>query len=197
MVEGHTLEFLKLVQNLVARNVRVVHLGLEKVRSLCALDVAYKGDVGVAVAVREAEGKFERKVFRGKVEFPYIPGFLFMREAPLMLQALDGLECDLILVDGHGIAHPRKSGIATVIGVLLDKPTIGVAKSKLAGEVVREGGVDFIVIDGEKRGVKIGKYYYSPGHLTDLEDCIDLGKRGYPKALKIADRVSKEEKKLL
>ncbi len=195
MVEGHTLDFLKLIQLLVARNVKLVHLGLEKVRSLCALDVAYKGDIGVAVAVREEGGNFEYRVFKGKVEFPYIPGFLFMREAPLMIKALEGLQCDLILVDGHGIAHPRKSGIATVIGVLLDKPTIGVAKSKLAGEVISDEGIDYIVIDGEKRGVKLGKYYYSPGHLTDLQDCVELGKRGYPAVLRLADKISKEEKK--
>lgn len=195
MVETHTLRFLELVQHLVARNYRESHLGLENVRSLCALDVAYKGDLGVAVAVREDGGKLEVRKFVGRVEFPYIPGFLFMREAPLMLEALDGLSCDLILVDGHGLAHPRKSGIATVIGVLLQVPTIGVAKSRLSGEIVREDEIEYVVIDGEKRGVKWGKYYYSPGNLTDLQDCIDLAKRGYPRVLKEADRISKEEKR--
>ncbi|MGC9105553.1 MAG: endonuclease V [Thermoprotei archaeon] len=195
MVERHTLKFLERFQYLISKNVRQSHLGIENVRSVCALDVAYKGDTGIAVAVIEREGKLDVRKFVGKVEFPYVPGFLFMREAPLMLEALGDAECDLILVDGHGIAHPRKSGIATVIGVLLERPSIGVAKSKLAGEVVNEGGIDYVLIDGEKRGVRFGKYYYSPGNLTDLQDCIDLAKRGYPYVLRLADRISKEEKK--
>ena len=65
MVETHTLRFLELVQRLVAKNYRESHLGLENVRSLCALDVAYKGDLGVAVAVREEGGAQQGRPAQG------------------------------------------------------------------------------------------------------------------------------------
>ncbi len=191
----YLVNFLRLIQLLIAKNVVLEHFGLENARSICGVDVAYKGEEGFAVAVRFDGKNYEHRSVKGKVDFPYIPGYLFMREAPIMLKALEGLTCDLILVDGHGLAHPRKSGIATVIGVLLDAHTIGVAKSKLVGEIVEEGGVNYVVVNGEKVGVKVGKYYYSPGNRTDLQDVIELSSKGYPEVLRVADRLSKELKR--
>lgn len=194
-MEKYVLDFLIKIQHLIANNVKIRHLGLENVKSICGVDIAYKGDIGYAVAVKEENGKFEHNLVKGEVFFPYIPTFLFMREAPLMLAALEKFDCDLILVDGQGLAHPRKSGIATVIGVLLDKPTIGVAKSRLTGEFVIENGITYVVVNNEKVGVKSGKYIYSIGNKTDLDDIITISKRGYPTVLRLADKLSKELKK--
>ena len=195
-MEDPLLNFLVKFQYLVSKNVKISHLGIENIKKICALDVAYSGDIGYAVAVYFDGSKYEHNVISGKVNFPYIPTFLFMREAPLMIKALEKYQdlCELTLVDGHGLAHPRRSGIATVIGVLLDIPTIGVAKSKLFGDEVKENETTYIVVNGEKVGVKQGKYYFSIGNKVDLEDVTALAKKGYPYILKLADRLSKEVK---
>ncbi|MEM0091004.1 MAG: endonuclease V [Saccharolobus sp.] len=197
MVEKHLLEFLEKLQLLFAKNLIISHFNISRAKKICGVDVAYNGNIGYSVGVSMdiTTENYNYNSYKGEVSFPYIPGFLFMREAPLMLEALKNLECDLILIDGHGIAHPRRSGIATVIGVLLDFPTIGVAKSKLVGDLIEENGITYLYFKNEKVGVKFGKYFYSPGNKVDLQDCIDLGKNGYPKVLRIADMLTKKLKK--
>ena len=80
--------------------------------------------------------KLEERWVHGRSRFPYIPGLLSFREIPHLLEALKRLETDpdLILCDGQGIAHPRGLGLASHLGLLLNKPTIGCAKSRLIGE---------------------------------------------------------------
>ncbi|QKQ99104.1 endonuclease V [Metallosphaera tengchongensis] len=187
-------DFLILLQRLVAKQVKFQRLG--NVKRVCAVDVAYKGNTGIAVAVCDGDEKEVHKV-TGKVSFPYIPGLLFIREAPIMLKALEGTHPELLLVDGHGIAHPRRSGIATVLGVLLEVPTIGIAKSRLVGDIVEENGVKYLVIQGERVGVKQGKYYFSPGNLVTLEDVVQFSRSGYPELLREADKLSKEYRREL
>ena len=126
----------------------------------------------------------ETKVVNGKLDFPYIPGLLSFREAPLTLAACQRLTItpDLILVDGQGIAHPRRLGLASHLGLWLNTPTIGCAKSLLCGQHEvpgEESGSYTEVIDrGEtigaalrtKPGVK--PIYLSIGHKIDLETAI-------------------------
>jgi deoxyribonuclease V len=123
---------------------------------------------------------------RSVAKFPYVPGLLSFREAPSLLEVWESLKTkpDVLMLDGQGIAHPRRFGIACHMGVLLDWPTIGCAKSILVGrygELELEAGSQSPLVDkGEQVGValrtkkKVAPVYVSPGHLTDLDSAVDL-----------------------
>jgi len=118
------------------------------------------------------------------VDFPYIPGLLSFRESPVLLAAYEKLRLkpDLILVDGQGIAHPRRFGIASHLGVLLDTPTIGCAKSLLCGTHdslgAEVGGAAEIEHEGEVVGMvlrtkaNVQPVYVSIGHKVDLTAAV-------------------------
>ncbi|MCX8049606.1 MAG: deoxyribonuclease V [Methylohalobius sp.] len=140
--------------------------------------------------------------------FPYIPGLLSFRELPAVLAALEKLPMipDLILCDGQGIAHPRRLGIASHLGVLLDHPTIGVGKTRLVGRhdpVPDQRGAWVPLIDrGEtvgaalrtREGVK--PIYVSPGHRISLPSAVSwvmacTRRFRLPEATRLADRLSR------
>jgi len=118
--------------------------------------------------------------------FPYIPGLLAFREGPALIEAFRRLrsEPDVIFFDGHGIAHPRGIGIASHVGLLLDRPSIGVAKSLLTGSVAKpgfmRGSMTPILRDGETIGMAVRTkewakpVYVSVGHRISLEAAVDL-----------------------
>jgi deoxyribonuclease V len=120
-----------------------------------------------------------------RVEFPYVPGLLTFREAPLILAAFEKLTVtpDLVMVDGQGIAHPRRIGLAAHLGLCLGIPAIGCAKSRLIGEYAEpeneSGSYTELSDKGEvigavvrtKAGVK--PVYVSIGHMIDLPSAID------------------------
>jgi deoxyribonuclease V len=121
-----------------------------------------------------------------KVNFPYIPGLLSFREAPACIDAIEKLKTtpDVFIVDGHGIAHPRRLGIASHIGLLIDKPTIGCAKSRLIGTFdepgIRKGSYSSLMDSGEKIGVvlrtrtDVKPVYVSIGHKCTLDNAISV-----------------------
>ena len=126
----------------------------------------------------------ETEVVNGELDFPYIPGLLSFRESPLTLAACQRLTItpDLILVDGQGVAHPRRMGLASHLGLFLNRPTIGCAKSLLCGSHEEPGekpGSYAEVVDrGETIGAalrtKLGAkpVYVSIGHKVDLQAAI-------------------------
>ena len=126
----------------------------------------------------------ETKIVTGKLDFPYVPGLLSFREAPLTLAACERLALtpDLILVDGQGIAHPRRMGLASHLGLFLDTPTIGCAKSLLCGSHQvpgEEPGSYAEVVDrdetiGAALRTRLGTkpIYVSIGHKVDLQAAI-------------------------
>lgn len=149
----------------------------------------------------------EERVVEQPVTFPYIPGLLSFREAPVGLAAIRSLETrpDLLLVDGQGLAHPRRCGIACHLGLLLDLPTIGCAKSILTGQAEEPGPNpgDWtpLVNRGEIIGAalrtrpKTKPIYVSIGHRISLASAIELVSqcgRGYrlPEPTRLADRIA-------
>lgn len=154
---------------------------LDRVRRLCALDIStQRGAPLFAAAVvleRGAREPLEVATAMLEPELPYIPGLLAFREAPAGLAAIERLRqpWDLLWVDGQGIAHPRGLGIASYLGVLLERPAVGVAKKRLAGEVGElgpEAGATAAILFGhEVRGfalrsrVRSNPLLVSPGHL--------------------------------
>jgi len=126
----------------------------------------------------------ETKVAQETPSFPYVPGLLSFRESPLTLAACEKLSItpDLILVDGQGIAHPQRLGLASHLGLFLDTPTIGCAKSLLCGQHEEPGAEPGSYAEVVDRGETIGvalrtrlgvkPVYVSIGHKVDLETAI-------------------------
>lgn len=118
--------------------------------------------------------------------FPYVPGLLSFREAPSVLEAWAKLktEPDAVMFDGHGIAHPRRIGIASHVGLIIERPTLGCAKSVLVGkyeEPEKERGAWTELIDKNetigaalRTKTNVQPIFVSPGHLIDLAGAIDL-----------------------
>lgn len=141
--------------------------------------------------------------------FPYIPGLLSFREIPVILKALSLLDVmpDLLMVDGHGIAHPRRLGIAAHLGVLMDMPSIGVAKKKLVGSYeepgVHKGDSTMLLHKGEMIGTvlrskeNVKPLFVSPGHCLSHAQAVAITnacllKHKLPEPTRIADKISKQ-----
>jgi deoxyribonuclease V len=169
------------------RVVREDRIGV--VRRIAGVDVGFEQDGRVtraAVAVLEYPGLAlaEQVVVRVATTFPYVPGLLSFREAPAVLAAFEKVRAapDLILYDGQGIAHPRRFGIASHVGLLLDCPSIGVAKSRLVGAhkmpanrrgawtPLRDAGEVIGAVLRTRAGVK--PLYVSIGHRVSLETAV-------------------------
>ena len=145
-------------------------------------------------------------------EFPYIPGLLSFRELPVVLEALAKLRQrpDLLLVDGQGIAHPRRFGLASHLGLWLQLPSIGCAKSRLYGEhgelgLQRGDSTPLLSPEREEIGMllrtrdRIKPLYVSPGHLISLEQAKELVLaccRGYrlPEPIRHAHQASNRQR---
>jgi deoxyribonuclease V len=161
------------------------------VERVAGIDVGFEDDGKVAraaVVVLDFPGLALRAqaIARQPVRFPYVPGYLSFREIPAVLDALAQLRVtpDVILCDGQGIAHPRRLGIASHLGVLLDIPTVGVAKSRLCGRYeeppaqkgawtrLRDGAEVIGAVLRTRASAK--PLYVSPGHRVSLATAIDL-----------------------
>lgn len=172
------------VQQRLASRVRRRGLEVEP-RSVAGLDCAFSRDgrrclAAVVVWDPIDEVVIEERFADRPLSFPYVPGLLSFREAPALLAALRKLRHvpEALMVDGHGLAHPRRFGIACHVGVLCDLPTIGVAKSRLVGEhrqpAAQRGSRAALLQGGERIGTVlrtrscVKPVFVSIGHATDL-----------------------------
>jgi deoxyribonuclease V len=187
----------------------------QKLKFIAGVDAAFSGNNVIAAAclykypdIITVEDAYVVSIIR----FPYISGYLSFREGPAIIKAIEKLKIKpgLILFDGQGIAHPAGMGIAAHVGVLLDIPAIGCAKSRLVGDYIEPGKSKGQHTKLKHQGKIIGTVlrtrdnvkplFVSPGHLTDMKGAIDIvlkctGKYRIPEPLRRADFLSKELKK--
>lgn len=154
----------------------------EQIRYIAGVDGAYDKEQasGAAVLIEYATLEpIETTTAKARVIFPYIPGLLSFREGPVVVRVLRKLKIkpDVCIVDGHGLAHPRRFGLACYVGLVTNLPTIGVAKSRLfgteAGETLvdSEGSVIARVLRFNRKSL-----YVSVGHNVSLEDAARIVK---------------------
>ena len=180
-------------QKLLRTQVRLEPL-TEKPRLIGGADVsmnrfAKEGFAGIVILDANTLHVVDHSVVESIIPFPYVPGLLSYREIPMLLKAWEKLTIkpDVLVVDGIGIAHPRRFGIASHLGVMLDLPTIGCAKSVLTGVYeepgTEAGSISYLrdrndptdiigVAVRTKRGVK--PIFISPGHRITLQESIEL-----------------------
>lgn len=175
------------IQERVAKSV-VQKDCFRKLESVAGCDISFaKKDTAYAACAVLSYGDLgllKKRTVRVKVKLPYIPTFLAFRELGEMLMALRGIEADVFMVGAHGVAHPRRAGLASHLGVALDRPTLGVAKSKLLGDSKEPGrarGSYSLVTDGgETIGAAVrtragGRpVYVSVGHKLSLKTAIRI-----------------------
>ncbi len=177
------------IQRRLASEVEVSPLP-DEIDTIAGIDVSIRDDTAqAAVAVLRLPDLevVDRAIHRAEVPFPYVPGLLSFRETPPVLPALEQLSVtpDVLMTDSHGLAHPRRFGFACHLGVLLDHPTLGVAKSILVGEPrgalnSEKGARVPLMDDGETIGsvlrtrTDVNPVYVSVGHRITLEDALSL-----------------------
>ena len=189
------------LQKDIAKKVVMAEDDFGEISRICGVDIAYSASSNAAycsavIMDRNMQQLIESIDVQTVVKYPYVPGLLMLREAEPIFYTLKLLKnnYDLLLIDGHGLLHPRKCGLACYIGVNLDRPTIGVAKSRLCGTVRPDG---FVELDGEILGYEIikKKLYISVGHRITLKTAIALVKELGIEPLRLADINSRKKKK--
>lgn len=183
-------------------------------KMIAGVDVAFKGRKAYGAVVVLSLPEFRvvecvRKVT--KISYPYIPGLLTFREGPVLERCFKATksEPDVIIFDGQGLAHPRNMGIATHLGILLDKPTVGCAKTRLFGSYTqpkeKRGSFSYLLDNtGKKVGAvlrtkdNVRPVYVSIGHKIDLDSSIRIvllctKKYRLPEPLRLAHQLTRQK----
>lgn len=147
---------------------------------IAGVDVSYQGDVAAsACVIMDSTLKvIDSASTVIPAPFPYIPGYLMFREAPAIEAVAEHVSAfDVLMVNGHGVAHPRGCGLASYVGLRLEQPTIGVARRLLVGETGERG--PFIKYNEEVVAAEINRpghtpFYVSSGHRISLTSCVEI-----------------------
>ena len=199
----------------IALQLRLAHRVVDEgnpiaVRLVAGADIAIDGDHGLGAVVLLSYPELrvvDAVTVRLSIPFPYIPGLLAFREVPILAEAFGRMNStpDLLVVDGHGRSHMRRFGMACHLGLLLDVPTIGCAKSRLVGThddpPEQVGGRAEVLDSGEIVGLalrtrsKVSPVYVSVGHRIGLHEAAEWLLRlchGYrlPEPIRLADRLA-------
>lgn len=211
----------KAIQHELRQRVSLVDAVMpEDVRLVAGVDNGYAASEAVTTAYAAAVvmsfpdlNVVEARFATAEVSFPYVPGLLSFREAPAILAALRLIESepDVLLFDAQGYAHPRRLGAASHLGLFVDRPSIGCAKSRLVGRY-DEPGVEFgarspLVDRGEVVGAVVrtrtgrAPLFVSPGHKVSLETAVELAlaccrnNQFMPEPTRLADKLGREWKR--
>jgi deoxyribonuclease V len=179
----------RLQEELASRVAAGPALDLSRVGHVAGADVSTQGDMAYAtVVVLEFPGLslVEVQGFEAPLRFPYVPGLLSFREMPSLAGALRKVETevDALILDAQGLAHPRRIGLASHLGIFLDVPTVGCAKSRLVGSFEEPGRERGSAADLVHRGEVVGRVvrtrdrvspvYVSVGNGIDLKSSVEL-----------------------
>ena len=164
-------------------------LGNPDFHSVTGLDIHYQGDSAFAAAVTLSLPDLkvtETRRMEARADYPYISGLLAFREVPILLSLVERLEKppEVLLAVGHGTAHPRRFGMACHLGILLDIPTVGVARKHLWGVHAKPGSIpgdrSWLEDQGQRIGAvlrtrrRVAPVFVSPGHGIDLIQAVEL-----------------------
>ncbi len=160
-----------------------------EIETICGVDVSYGDDRAYgAMTVWDEGEKIHESVVCDEITFPYIPSYLSYRELPVLVKLIKKFgEPDLVMVDGNGTLHPRGLGLASHLGVVMDIPTMGVAKSLLLGslkETIDHDNISSpVILEGDVKGYALlsssrakNPIYISAGHRVSHETAIDIVK---------------------
>lgn len=198
---------------LARRVIRKADIQLQDFSTVAGIDTAYRQDSACAAVVVFSlkDIKIAEEVVAAlPARFPYITGLLAFREGPVIIEALNRLKIspDVLMFDGQGIAHPRRFGLASHIGLLTDTPAVGCAKTRLIGEHPEpqrtRGSTAYLTDAGETIGAVVRTrsgvkpVFVSIGHRMDLDSSIQIvlkSCRGYrlPEPLRRANHLSRKK----
>lgn len=186
-------ELIRIQKEVSSRVIKEDELG--EPETIAGCDISFSEDdyaFAACVLLKYPElEEIDSKTVKIEIDFPYIPTFLAFRELKPMLRAIRAIDSDVYMIDSQGLAHPRRAGLASHLGVVIDEPTIGVAKNRLCGEAEEpdseKGSYSLLKDDGEVIGAvvrtrtDVKPVYVSIGHKVDLDRAIEVTLKSSPK----------------
>lgn len=201
-MDGAEVKFFERIELLIGHPIRTGENLPRVIKSVCGVDAAYssRGNHVTAASALINEGELaETSVYSGTFSFPYVSGLFFLHEGPFVVAAVEKLQetPQLVCFDAHGMAHPRHMGLATICGMVLHLPSIGVAKSHLIGKALPyHGGLLVIKHEGRNTGFVTSepRRYWSSGNAVseaELERIVSENRAACLKALQEAHKLAR------